>query len=326
MRVLVYGAGVIGALLAHELKRCGQDVTVLARGAWRETLAERGMIIHHHLQVHITGDRLRLIGELDPQDRYDLIFVAVQGQQRPDVLPALAANVSERVVLVGNDLQAAKTQETLLAGDPRKQVAFAFQPTGGYRDGERVIAMHAGIALYVGALRGRLDQDFLQTIKTALTGHRCRVIPTPNMEAWLQAHAAIVLPAAYLCYVLDYDLRRSTSRQRAQVVAAIREALDALAALGVPVPPGTAAWLRGLVRLRLVRTAAWLVAKTSIGELAAADHCRTASAEMVHLDAQFDRILAGYNGTMPAWRDLRAVALPIMEQATKQKAAMAPES
>ena len=39
MRILVYGAGVIGANLAADLVASGRDVTLLARGAWaRATL------------------------------------------------------------------------------------------------------------------------------------------------------------------------------------------------------------------------------------------------------------------------------------------------
>ena len=39
MKVLVYGAGVIGGQLVHALTKSGNDVTVIARGAWKETLA-----------------------------------------------------------------------------------------------------------------------------------------------------------------------------------------------------------------------------------------------------------------------------------------------
>lgn len=38
MKILVYGVGVIGSLLVHELITAGNDVTVVARGLWKETL------------------------------------------------------------------------------------------------------------------------------------------------------------------------------------------------------------------------------------------------------------------------------------------------
>ncbi|MCM1466500.1 MAG: NAD-binding protein [Bacteroidales bacterium] len=47
MKLLVYGAGVIGCELAHVLKRGGNDVTLLARGEWKDTLEKRGLVIRY---------------------------------------------------------------------------------------------------------------------------------------------------------------------------------------------------------------------------------------------------------------------------------------
>ena len=40
MKILVYGAGVLGCNLARNLFRAGKDVTLLARGAWGERIRE----------------------------------------------------------------------------------------------------------------------------------------------------------------------------------------------------------------------------------------------------------------------------------------------
>ena len=50
MKVLVYGSGVIGSYLAHVLCSAGNDVTMLARGAWKTQLEAHGLRIRHHLQ------------------------------------------------------------------------------------------------------------------------------------------------------------------------------------------------------------------------------------------------------------------------------------
>ncbi|MBR5680661.1 MAG: hypothetical protein IKX19_08405 [Clostridia bacterium] len=47
MKVLVYGAGVIGGQLVHALIVGGNEVTVIARGAWKETLRKDGLRIRH---------------------------------------------------------------------------------------------------------------------------------------------------------------------------------------------------------------------------------------------------------------------------------------
>lgn len=68
MRVLVYGAGVIGCELAHMLCRAGQDVTLLARGAWRDAIEQNGLVVRHYAQFCTTVDRVAAISELAPDD------------------------------------------------------------------------------------------------------------------------------------------------------------------------------------------------------------------------------------------------------------------
>ena len=54
-KVLVFGAGVIGAYLAHVLVKAGNDVTILAREERAKSLDRNGLVIYHHL--HRAGQR-----------------------------------------------------------------------------------------------------------------------------------------------------------------------------------------------------------------------------------------------------------------------------
>jgi ketopantoate reductase len=60
MKILVYGAGVLGSYLAHALLRGGNDVTLLARGKRMRELQESGLVIRHYLQCRTTVDKIRL--------------------------------------------------------------------------------------------------------------------------------------------------------------------------------------------------------------------------------------------------------------------------
>ena len=71
MKVLVYGAGVIGGQLVHALSIAGNDVTVIARGAWKETLQKDGLRIHHHIQKKDTVDHPRVLDKPDNKP-YDI--------------------------------------------------------------------------------------------------------------------------------------------------------------------------------------------------------------------------------------------------------------
>ena len=60
MKKLVYGAGVTGCELAHVLKKDGNDVTLLARGDWKDTLEKQGLVIRHYLQRKTTTDIIKV--------------------------------------------------------------------------------------------------------------------------------------------------------------------------------------------------------------------------------------------------------------------------
>ena len=102
MKILVFGAGVLGSYLAHALIRGGNDVTILARGKREAELRQDGLVIRHYFQRKTTVDEVKVIASLQPGDVYDLIFVVMKYNDFPAVLPILAENRSSHIVLVGN--------------------------------------------------------------------------------------------------------------------------------------------------------------------------------------------------------------------------------
>lgn len=79
MRILVYGAGVLGCELAHALIQNKKNVvTLLARGEWKEMIDQKGLTIRHWVQRKTTVDRVQTIDTLAPDDCYDLVFVVMQ--------------------------------------------------------------------------------------------------------------------------------------------------------------------------------------------------------------------------------------------------------
>ena len=112
MRILVYGAGVLGCELAHVLMQNKKNVvTLLARGEWKEMIDQKGLVIRHWVQRKTTTERIKTVDTLAPDDYYDLVFVVMQAGQLPDVLPVLKANKSQYFVFVGNNPQAKQVLE-----------------------------------------------------------------------------------------------------------------------------------------------------------------------------------------------------------------------
>ena len=81
MKILVYGAGVLGCNLARNLFRAGKDVTLLARGNWAEEIRKNGLRIKDKFSPRTSVSRIPVVTELAPDDRYDVIFVVLRYTQ-----------------------------------------------------------------------------------------------------------------------------------------------------------------------------------------------------------------------------------------------------
>ncbi|SBV97504.1 Ketopantoate reductase PanE/ApbA [uncultured Eubacteriales bacterium] len=306
MRILVYGAGVIGCELAHMLVKAGNDVTLLARGAWKNTLEQNGLVIRHYAQLCTTTDRVRVIDALPPHYLYDLIFIVMQYGQLPDVLPAVAQNRSRYVVLVGNNPDAETALEVLTVHDSGREVAFGFQGTAGRRENGKVISIHAGVGMTVGAFQGRLSSAFQERLERAFDGVKYRLSWEENMDAWLKCHLALILPVSYVCYAVDCRLSKASRAQRKAILDAALEGCVMLRGLGVPIrTQDSEDYFRPGKKRRKMAAVLYIMAKTPLGRLAASDHCRHAALEMRALDAAFEKLRQKAGVPMPVWEQLR---------------------
>lgn len=107
MRILVFGAGVLGCNLANNLFRAGKDVTLLARGSWAEEIRTNGLRIKNKFSRRLTVSRIPVVTELLPDDPYDVIFVVVRYTQIDAILDTLRASRAKNIIFVGNNVRAA---------------------------------------------------------------------------------------------------------------------------------------------------------------------------------------------------------------------------
>src|SRR5688572_17672090 len=96
MKICVFGAGAVGAVIAAGLSRAGHDVSVVARGAHLTAIRAHGLRI-------LSGgseSTVRIAAESDPArlGPQDYVIVAVKGQSLPEVaaaiVPLLGADTS----------------------------------------------------------------------------------------------------------------------------------------------------------------------------------------------------------------------------------------
>lgn len=103
MKILVYGAGVLGCNLARNLFRAGKDAALLARGSWAEELQTNGLRIKDTFSPRMSVSRIPVVTALKPEDPYDVIFAAVRYTQIASVMDTLRASRAKTIIFVGNN-------------------------------------------------------------------------------------------------------------------------------------------------------------------------------------------------------------------------------
>ena len=75
MRVLIYGAGVIGSLYGALLSEAGYEVSLYARGRRLQSLRKNGLLYKEGGTVRTA--EVNVLGRLEPTDRYDFVLLTV---------------------------------------------------------------------------------------------------------------------------------------------------------------------------------------------------------------------------------------------------------
>lgn len=303
LRILVFGAGVLGANLAAGLHRGGHEVTLLARGGWGEEIRRRGLRIRNALLPITRTYRIPVVSELRPDDRYDAVFVAVRYTQLDSVMAALRANVSKCIIFVGNNVRARALADSL----PGKTVLFAFTSSCGKREGNRVVSVSLR-KIVIGEPAGYPKREKL--VSRIFDGTGYRVTYQPNMGDYLLCHAAYVLPITFACYYTAGNLRclRRDTAYLNRVVDANVEGYRAIAAAGHEILPAADREFEGAAYRTLCLRFLRLMCATPVGKIAAADHALSAPEEMEALNRDLKALFDSQGASYPAWLSLEAGA------------------
>lgn len=286
MRILIIGAGVLGCNLAHDFYKAGKDVTLLARGAWGETIRENGLVIKNKFALRPSCDRIRVISELGRDALYDVIFVCLRYTQLPVIIETLKENQSERVVFIGNNMAAQSIAEAL----PDKQVMFGFLSAAGHREAKRVESVDLR-KITVGDLKGSPSHETFLT--ELFSGMKYKMAYEPNMGDYLISHAAFVVPAAFACYYTDGDLRKIWNDRAFlyKIIDANAECYAAVEALGHELLPKGEEDFRSPKYRKMCYHFYRIMCATFLGKVCASDHAMNAAEEMNMLAEELEKML-----------------------------------
>ena len=299
MRILVFGAGVLGCNLARNLFRAGKDVTLLARGGWAEEIQKNGLRIKDKLPPRVSVSRIPVVTGLKPDDRYDVIFVVLRYTQIDSVLDTLRANRTKNIVFVGNNVRASE----LAASLPEKNVMFAFALSAGHRERDRVVSIDLR-KITIGQLHSAPSNEKL--IGQIFEGSKYMVVYEPNMEDYLLCHAAFVIPAAFACYKTDGDLKKlkgSTAYLNRLIDASI-EGYRAIRSAGHEILPRSDTDFESAAYRKICLRFFKVMCATSLGKLCASDHAMNAADEMSALNRDLKRFFDANGAACPVWQAL----------------------
>ena len=304
MRILVYGAGVIGANMAADLYASGRDVTLLARGQWAETLEQKGLVIDQIFSPCTRKNRIPVIRELKADD----VFVVMRYTQLEQIGPILAANATKNIVFVGNNLSA----ETLTEKLRGRNILFGFYMAAGHREKDRVVSISLR-KITIGQLKGAPSNETL--IRGLFEGTKIKAVYQPNMGDYLLCHAAFVLPVGFACYFCGGDLKK-IKNDRAylnRIIDANIEGYSAIEHAGHEILPASDKDYHSEKYRRLCYWVYKIMCATVIGKVCASDHALNAVEEMTALNRELKAFFDAHQAPYPTYRALEQDAMRYLE-------------
>lgn len=307
MRVLVYGAGVLGSLYAAKLKEAGIDVTILARRRRFQFICENGIVLVNAYSAQRSAREISVIDRLEPGGQWDLIIVLVRKHQIADLLPTLAASSAPAILFMGNNVRG---PEELVAALGRERVLMGFPGAGGIIEDEVVkyIDSDEGRGSTWGITIGELDGGVTPRLTRFREMFEKAGIPvqtSPNIHAWILTHAAIVLPVAHALYLVEggpIDLADRPDVLRL-LIFGIREGLAVQEKLGIPVMPRSVLMYRW-VPVWITTTVMRARFSTQMVEVGIEGHALAAQDEMVALAEEYAELIRQANLPTPALHTL----------------------
>ena len=201
MRILIYGAGVIGSLYATLFAEAGYDTSIYARGKRLEFLKKNGLL--YKKNQSIMRAEATILGELSDNDAYDFILLTVRENQLYEALAELKNNKSNIIVTMVNSLDSYKKWEDIVGTG---RILPAFPGAGGSINNDGILDAALTPRLIqpttFAEISGNKSEKTKQFSKILRHAH----IPyqkVVDMHMWQLCHLAVVVPIADAYYEAD---------------------------------------------------------------------------------------------------------------------------
>ncbi|MGW3647726.1 ketopantoate reductase family protein [Streptomyces sp. NPDC000878] len=192
MKLLVYGAGVLGSLFAARMYEAGHDVSLLARGGRLTALRRHGVQLAEGDGPAVRRVPVPVVEH--PDGGYDLITVFVRTHQVDAVLESLAGLEGD-VLFLHNWAAGAQPLGAVIG---HERVLLGFPAAAGTMDDDVVRYRKSNfitrrVAMPIGEPDGRTTPRLVRIVETFRTAG-INAKAEPQMDAWLRTHAAFEVP------------------------------------------------------------------------------------------------------------------------------------
>ena len=200
MKLLIYGAGVIGCLYAALFSKAGYNTTIYARGKRLESLEKDGLLYQNGDEINSAN--VTVINKLHKDDIFDYIFLTVRENQLHQALTELKDNDSPNIVTMVNSLEKYEIWEEICGKD---RIIPAFPGAGGSFQGD---VLNASLTPWIiqPTTFAEISGEITSRIQELAAIFRKSKIPyqiVKDMHAWQLCHLAMVVPIADAYYEAD---------------------------------------------------------------------------------------------------------------------------
>jgi len=248
MKILVFGAGIIGTTYAWQLSEAGYDVSILVRKGKKQVTEKEGISINctdfrgNQKKQFQTVYRPTIIEDLSPQNNYDFIIVSIRYDQQDSVLPIIKEKGGKaNIVLFYNNWMGSEEIKKFLRKD---QYLFGFpSKMGGGRDEKGINCVISGsnkACTMLGEEDGDITPRLIQ-FSNALRDADMAPKISKQIIPWLCSHYAMI---AALCGGIvkagSTKAFANDSRVVKEMILAMREGFEVCKIKGVnpkKVPP-----------------------------------------------------------------------------------------
>lgn len=197
MKLLIYGAGVIGCLYAVLFSKAGYDTTVYARGKKLEAFRKNGLL--YETKGMINKANIKIIGKLENDEEYDFIFLTVKENQVYFALKELSNNISPNIVTMVNTLEPHTNWEKICG---KGRVIPAFPGAGGSFD-NGILKAALTPRIIQPTTFSEIDGNISERVISLSKLFDKSKIPyqiVKDMHIWQLCHLAMVVPIADAYY------------------------------------------------------------------------------------------------------------------------------